>query len=91
MRLLPSIAGKLDPSCLPDKTASALVDWTPAAVRRKGRGTQVAENPPVADNFEQIDALHIAASSVTLRVLVCLRFMTRVKSFDIRNRIYTSL
>jgi hypothetical protein len=45
----------------------------------------VAENPTVAGNFEQIAALHIA-----LRVLAGKRFLTRVKSFDIRNRIYTS-
>jgi hypothetical protein len=54
------------------------------------RWTQVAQNPTVACHFEQIDALYIVASPVALRVLVCLRFLTRVKSFNIRTRIYTS-
>jgi len=59
MRFLPSTAWKLDPSCLPEKTASTLVDWTPAAGRLKGRWTQVAENATVACTCEQIDALHV--------------------------------
>ncbi len=32
MWLLPSTSCKLDPSCLPDKTASTRLHWTPAAV-----------------------------------------------------------
>jgi hypothetical protein len=90
MRLLPSTAWKLDPLCLPAKTASTLVDWTPAAARLKCRGTQGAQNATVAGNGEQIEALHIVASPVALRVLAGKRFLTRVKSFDIRTRIYTS-
>jgi hypothetical protein len=46
--------------------------------------------PRLACHFEQIDALYIVTEPVALRVLVCLRFLTRVKSFDIRNRMYTS-
>jgi hypothetical protein len=58
--------------------------------QRKCRWTQVTENATVACNVEQIDALHARAKPVALRVLSRKRFMTRVKSFDIRNRIYTS-
>jgi hypothetical protein len=50
----------------------------------------VAQNPTVAGHVEPIVALHIVASPVALRVLVCLRFLTMVKSFNIGNRIYTS-
>jgi hypothetical protein len=50
----------------------------------------VAKNPPVAGKCEQIDALHIVASPVARRVLAGKRFLTRVESFNIRNRIYTS-
>jgi hypothetical protein len=50
----------------------------------------VAQNPTVVGNCEQIDALHIVASPVALRVLAGKRSLTMIKSFDIRNRIYTS-
>jgi hypothetical protein len=61
-----------------------------AAARLKCRGTQGAENATVAGNFEQIDALHIVAPSVALRVLAGKRTLTMIKSFDIRNRMYKS-
>ncbi len=50
----------------------------------------MAQTPTVAGHVEQIDALHIVASPVALRVLAGKRFLTMVKSFDIRNRMYTS-
>src|SRR5512135_2637276 len=91
MWLLPSTACKLDhasrlsgtnlpPRCLIPKTTA----------RRKCRWTQVAENATVACHFEQTDALHARAKPVALRVRAHKRFLTRVKSFDIRNRIYKS-
>jgi hypothetical protein len=78
------------PSCLPEKTASTRGTTHDRLCVLPCRWTQVAENPTVAGHVEPIEARPFVASPVALRVLVCLRFLTMVKSFNICNRIYTS-